>query len=88
MPGDMAEMLRIAGGDMHCIGAYRAMPDRSCRGGLVIMQEIFGVNAHIRALVEGFAAAGIARSHRRSSTTSKTTWNSTTTAQALPAVAR
>ena len=58
MPGDMAEMLRIAGGDMHCIGAYRAMPTGSCRGGLVIMQEIFGVNAHIRALVEGFAAAG------------------------------
>lgn len=58
MPGDMAEMLRIAGGDMHCIGAYRAMPTGSCRGGLVIMQEIFGVNAHIRAVVEGFAAAG------------------------------
>ena len=55
---EMAEMLRIAGRDMHCIGAYRAMPTGPCLGGLVVVQEIFGVNAHIRAVVESFAAAG------------------------------
>lgn len=43
---------------MHCIGAWRAMPTGRCLGGIVVVQEIFGVNAHIRAVVERFAAAG------------------------------
>lgn len=54
----MGEMLRIAGRNMHCIGAWRAMPAGPCLGGVVIVQEIFGVNAHIRAVVERFAAVG------------------------------
>ena len=28
------------------------------KGGVVVIQEIFGVNAHIRAVTEGYAAAG------------------------------
>lgn len=54
----MTEMLRIAGRNMHCIGAWRAMPKGRCLGGIVVVQEIFGVNAHIRGVVERFAAAG------------------------------
>lgn len=38
--------------------AHRAEPDRPPVGGVVVVQEIFGVNAHIRSVVDRFAAAG------------------------------
>ena len=38
--------------------AYRADPAGKVRGGLVVAQEIFGVNAHIRSVCDGFAADG------------------------------
>lgn len=38
--------------------AWRAEPPAPSRGAVVVIQEIFGVNAHIRALTERFAAAG------------------------------
>ncbi len=40
------------------IGAWRAMPDGKPRGGVVVIQEIFGVNAHIRGVAERFATYG------------------------------
>jgi carboxymethylenebutenolidase len=40
------------------ISAWRAEPAIPPRGGLVVVQEIFGVNAHIRAVADGFAAHG------------------------------
>lgn len=40
------------------IGAWRADPADAPRGALVIVQEIFGVNAHIRSVAEGFAIDG------------------------------
>ncbi|HEV2364857.1 MAG TPA: dienelactone hydrolase family protein [Caulobacteraceae bacterium] len=40
------------------LGAYRAGPADARRGGVVVIQEIFGVNSHIRRLVDGFAADG------------------------------
>lgn len=43
---------------LHCIGAYLARPDGAVKGGLVVAQEIFGVNAHMRAVVDRFAAHG------------------------------
>ena len=54
----MGEHLQIASSAMHCIGAYRAMPAGMPKGGIVVIQEIFGVNAHIRAVVDGFAESG------------------------------
>ncbi|MDZ3822867.1 MAG: dienelactone hydrolase family protein [Pseudoxanthomonas sp.] len=56
--GAMGEAIRIAGAGMHCIGAWRARPQGRALGGVVVVQEIFGVNAHIRAVVEDFAQAG------------------------------
>ena len=41
-----------------CIGAYLAEPAGKPRGGLVVIQEIFGVNAHIRSVADHFAALG------------------------------
>lgn len=41
-----------------CINGWRADPVGAPRGGLVVVQEIFGVNAHMRAVVERYAAEG------------------------------
>ena len=40
------------------ISAYLAQPEGTPKGGVVVIQEIFGVNAHIRDVVDRFAAAG------------------------------
>ncbi|MFN3584152.1 dienelactone hydrolase family protein [Phenylobacterium sp.] len=40
------------------LSAYRATPDDARRGGLLLIQEIFGVTEHIRELCDGFAADG------------------------------
>ena len=42
------------------IGAWRALPQGKPRGGVVVIQEIFGVNAHIRSVTERFATYGYA----------------------------
>jgi carboxymethylenebutenolidase len=44
--------------DGFAFGAYRAPPPDARRGGLVLIQEIFGVTDHIRELADGFAADG------------------------------
>jgi carboxymethylenebutenolidase len=40
------------------IRAWRSDPNGRPRGGVVVVQEIFGVNAHIRAVTDRFAADG------------------------------
>lgn len=40
------------------ISAWKAEPTGTPRGALVVVQEIFGVNAHVRAVAEGFALDG------------------------------
>lgn len=40
------------------IGAWRADPIEAPRGALVVIQEIFGVNAHMRSVVDHYAAEG------------------------------
>ena len=40
------------------VRAWRAEPGGPARGGIVVLQEIFGVNAHIRTVAERFADAG------------------------------
>ncbi|WP_449371129.1 dienelactone hydrolase family protein [Thiomonas sp.] len=44
--------------DGQTIGAYLAEPEGRPKGGIVVIQEIFGVNAHIRSVADGYAAAG------------------------------
>jgi carboxymethylenebutenolidase len=44
--------------DGHSLGIYRADPAGAPRGALVIVQEIFGVNSHIRAVCDDYAAQG------------------------------
>ena len=56
----MGEWIALTAEDGHTLDAYRAMPAGKPRGGLVVVQEIFGVNPHIRAVCEGFAGEGYA----------------------------
>lgn len=44
--------------DGFAVGAYEASPEGKPRGGVVVIQEIFGVNSHIRQVVDGYAEAG------------------------------
>jgi carboxymethylenebutenolidase len=54
----MGETMELMAGDGHLLEAYRAEPGGRPRGGLVVIQEIFGVNAHIRAVADRLAAEG------------------------------
>ncbi len=55
----MGRALRLtSGADGFEFGAYHAPPEDARRGGLVLIQEIFGVTDHIRELADGFAADG------------------------------
>jgi carboxymethylenebutenolidase len=42
----------------HRIGAYLAKPNGRPKGGIVVVQEIFGVTSHIRDVTDRFARAG------------------------------
>lgn len=44
--------------DGKLVDAYHVAPTDARRGGLVLIQEIFGVTGHIRELADGFAADG------------------------------
>lgn len=54
----MGELTTIMARDGHEFQAWLAAPPGRARGALVVVQEIFGVNGHIRAVTDGFAAAG------------------------------
>jgi carboxymethylenebutenolidase len=54
----MGEMLTLTAADGHRLSAYRATPAGKPRGALVVIQEIFGVNSHIKKVTDGFAADG------------------------------
>src|SRR3989475_4676209 len=54
----MGETLTLTAEDGFKLSAYRATPSGKPRGGLVVVQEIFGVNHHIRNVADGFAADG------------------------------
>jgi carboxymethylenebutenolidase len=58
----MGEWLQLTASDGFGLSAYRAHPDKGAkvRGAIVVVQEIFGVNSHIRGLCEGFAQDGYA----------------------------
>jgi carboxymethylenebutenolidase len=56
----LGHKLKLTTSDNHTLGAYRADPSGKPRGGLVVIQEIFGVNHHIRAMCDRFAAIGYA----------------------------
>ena len=54
----MGEMISLNTRDGHELGAYRSEPAGKPRGGVVILQEIFGVTDHIRRIVDQYADHG------------------------------
>jgi carboxymethylenebutenolidase len=54
----MGEMIRMTMSDGANIAVYHAQPEGERRGGLVLIQEIFGVTDHIRELCDDYAADG------------------------------
>ncbi len=56
----MGEFIEITAADDHVFSAYRATAggDRGRRGGVVVIQEIFGVNDHIRSVCDRYAEQG------------------------------
>ena len=54
----MGKMLELTASDGHKFGAYRADPAGKPKGAVVVIQEIFGVNNHIKRTTDGFATKG------------------------------
>jgi carboxymethylenebutenolidase len=54
----MGEFTTLMARDGHEFNAWLAAPSGPTRGAVVIAQEIFGVNRHIRGVADGFAAEG------------------------------
>jgi len=52
------EFIELKAEDGHRFSAYRAEPPAKVRAGVVVVQEIFGVNRHIRAVCDDFASEG------------------------------
>jgi carboxymethylenebutenolidase len=56
--GARSSKVRLRASDGHELGAYRSEPPERARGGVIVLQEIFGVNSHIRDVADRFAAEG------------------------------
>jgi carboxymethylenebutenolidase len=54
----MGQFTELKAADGQMIPAYVAQPAGKPRGGIVVIQEIFGVNSHIRSVADSYAAAG------------------------------
>ncbi len=54
----MGTMIELKAADGTVVPAYEARPAGKPRGAVVVIQEIFGVNSHIRSVADGYAAEG------------------------------
>ncbi len=54
----MSEVVKLKAADGHELDAYVARPAGKPIAGLVVIQEIFGVNRHIRSIADGYARDG------------------------------
>jgi carboxymethylenebutenolidase len=54
----MGSTIALTSSDGFQLSAYQAEPEGRPRGGVVVVQEIFGVNGHIRSVTDRYAAAG------------------------------
>jgi carboxymethylenebutenolidase len=56
----LGKQFTLTTSDKHQLGVYRADPQGKAKGGMVVVQEIFGVNHHIRAVCDRLAGLGYA----------------------------
>jgi carboxymethylenebutenolidase len=54
----MNDMITLTARDGHTLDAYVARPPAAVRGGLVIAQEMYGVNDYLRSVCDFYAARG------------------------------
>ncbi len=54
----MGQDITLTASDGFKLGAYRTQPEGKPRGAVVVIQEIFGVNHHIRTVCDRFAVQG------------------------------
>ncbi len=54
----MGKYVKLTAADGNELSAYVAEPEGEAIGALVVVQEIFGVNAHIRSVADGYAKDG------------------------------
>ena len=54
----MSERVKLTAADGHELEGYVAHPKDEPIGAIVLIQEIFGINAHIRGVADGYAKAG------------------------------
>ncbi len=54
----MGNFIDLKAADGFVFPAYVAQPTGKPKGGIVVLQEIFGVNSHIRSVADGYAADG------------------------------
>lgn len=54
----MGNIQKLQSKDGHQFDAYIAQPQSTPRGGLVLLQEIFGVNSHIKEVADSYASEG------------------------------
>ena len=54
----MGKTIELTASDGHRFSAYRAEASGKPRGAIIVVPEIFGVNHHIKAVADGFAADG------------------------------
>jgi len=54
----MSEWIKLKAEDGHELSAYVARPKGEAIGALVLVQEIYGINSHIRSVADGYAKDG------------------------------
>jgi carboxymethylenebutenolidase len=54
----MGERIKLTASDGFTFNAYRAAPEGQARGGVVVIQEVWGLNNWVRSVVDRFARHG------------------------------
>ena len=54
----MGSFIELTAADGHKLAAWLATPAGKPRGAVIVIPEIFGINSHIRAVTDGYAADG------------------------------
>ncbi len=59
-PTPMGQLIALTASDGHSFHAWQELPEEPALGSVIVLQEIFGVNHHIRHVCAQFAANGFA----------------------------
>ena len=71
----MGRVIELLSADGFQLDAYLTIPKGKPKGGVVVVQEIFGVNEHIKAIVNDFAQKDMLHLHLHFLTESRKVWH-------------